>query len=327
MLNNAATIAVAGVGGTEGATTGAGVSTAAWRPPALGGTASVPGDVDCSGAGDVPAWAEVLVPPVVAADVAGVEVVVDDALEGVVDEGVVAPALLLVVGAACRGPDDVVVGALVGAGPVVVGVGVGELEPPEPAGVPDAPPVAVELGTKGVDDGAVPVEVAADVADGADDEVAEVLTLAAAVLSVEELGTACPPASEVTEVVSAPAVPAPAAQAPAIATAPPASFAARTQFRLALIGVLHLSLEGRPVTPVFINNPKPTTPARVRSHFAMDLLETKTSVKQPNRVTWCTGGNPPGSTRDLIRSDECNFSANRCFAVRRFATTPRPPSD
>ncbi|MCX6470303.1 MAG: hypothetical protein NTW76_13445 [Corynebacteriales bacterium] len=155
-----------------------------------------------------------------------------DAADEVVDADVA-----FVGGAACRGPDDGVLGASVGAGSVVV-VWVGELEPPEPAGVLDAPSAEVEVVG---DDGVIVVDVAVGVEDGADDEGDAFATASAPEVPAGALFVVCPPLSWVTGAVSATAVPVPAAHAPAIATAPPASFATRTQFRLAFIDIPRLA--------------------------------------------------------------------------------------
>ena len=167
MLNNAATIAVAGVGGAFGAPVGAGVSAALCRPPEPVGTAPAAGDgaelVNVPAAGDVPVLPEV--------EAVGVELRDGGtAVVGTEDVGAVVDVVPLVVGAVFRGADVDAVGVPVGAGSVVM-VGVGAFAPPEPGAGLEAPPVAAELGTVVVDMGEVLVDVAGEVEDCADDEV------------------------------------------------------------------------------------------------------------------------------------------------------------
>lgn len=98
MLSNAATIAVAGVGGVFDLAGGAGVSAAAWRPPELEVTAWVPVTVDGAEVVGAPAAGEVVVPPAVVEGVVGVDPVVDATVVDELDEDVV-DAVDVVVGA------------------------------------------------------------------------------------------------------------------------------------------------------------------------------------------------------------------------------------
>ena len=319
MLSNAETIAVVGVG------LGAGCSTAACRPLPVDNDTPVVLDGAAVGADDDAEVGSAVVG--VERDVGvvgtGSDVAVVDAVSGgwvvVVGAGVT-PVPVGTVGASWRGLEA-------GAGwvDVVVGIGFVVGEPEASPAVAGSSLVVGVLAEGAVDgDGGVVGEAEevgeADVVDLGDPAAVPAVSVG---VSDDDLPAgseaACAlddddwlPPSEAAGAVSARAVPVPAAHAPAIATAPPASFAARTQFRLTLIGVLHHQVGGHPRSPDNNSwNVRPGNACVDERHASPsgDTLEVALLM----------------STADASTALECNYFVNRYCGYQKTGTHDSRP--